>query len=59
MSRNEYIIENVNATMAMENMPLTSDDRKLLSDCLEGRMTCQEAVERLIRQYKKQPAVVQ
>lgn len=58
MNRNEYIIENVSATMAMENMPLTTEDRKLLSDCLEGRMTCQEAVEMLVRQYTHKQVMV-
>ncbi len=51
MSRNDYIIENVNATLAMENMPLTMEDRRLLRDCLEGRTTGQDAVEMLVRQY--------
>ena len=51
MSRNDYIIENVSATMEMENLLLTGEDRRMLRDCLEGRTTYQDAVEMLVRQY--------
>ncbi len=51
MSQNERIIENVNATMAMENMPLENEDRGRILECLEGRISFQEAVEALVNKY--------
>ncbi|MBQ3427865.1 MAG: hypothetical protein IJH37_12105 [Clostridia bacterium] len=37
MSETERIIANVNATMTMEGMPLTNEDKARIRDCIEGR----------------------
>ena len=51
MSENDRIIENVNATMTMENMPLLQEDKQRMKECLEGRVSFEEAVEVLLRKY--------
>jgi hypothetical protein len=53
MSQNEKIIENVNAIMAMENMPLENEDRGRILECLEGKTTFQEAVDGLVSKYTR------
>ena len=51
MSENDRIIENINATMTMENMPLLQEDKQRLKECLEGSVSFEEAVEVLLRKY--------
>lgn len=55
LSNNERIIENVNATMNMEGMPLTSEDKELARKCLEGEQKFEEAIKILIKQYSQKP----
>ncbi|MCC8131377.1 MAG: antitoxin VbhA family protein [Ruminococcus sp.] len=47
----DRIIANVNATMAMEGMPLTDEDKARLRLCLNGEKTFEETVEELVRMY--------
>lgn len=49
--KNDKIIENIDATMSMENISLTSDDKELLRDCLEGKVSYEDAVNCIIKQY--------
>lgn len=51
MSETDRIIENVNATMSMENMPLHAEDRKRMRECLEGKKTFQETIDLLIKKH--------
>ncbi len=51
MSKNERIIENTNATMSMENMPLLKEDKDRIRECLEGKVSFQEAIDKLVKQY--------
>lgn len=51
VTENQRIIENVNASMAMENMPMTESEKKLGMDCLEGKISFDKAVEGLISEY--------
>jgi len=51
MSQNDRIIENVNANMTMENMPLLQEDKQRLKECLDGRVLFEEAVEVSVRKY--------
>jgi hypothetical protein len=51
MSDLERVIENVNATMSMENMPLLDSDRKRMQECLEGKVDFQDAINILILKY--------
>ncbi|WP_455543922.1 antitoxin VbhA family protein [Intestinibacter sp.] len=51
MSKNDKIINNINATMSMEGMPLLKEDKERLRECLEGKISYQDAVDKLIKQY--------
>lgn len=53
MSEAERIVANVNASMAMEGMPLTKDEKNLIKDCIEGRKSFDEEVKKLVEYYKK------
>lgn len=57
MSENERIIENVNATMAMEDMPLETEDRRRLEECLEGKVSFEEAINCLLKKYTRKQVV--
>lgn len=57
MNENDRIIENVNATMAMENMALTLEDKIRVRECLEGKVSFQDAVETLIQKYTHKQVV--
>lgn len=48
----ERIIANTNATMAMEDLPLTAADIQRISDCLGGKTSFNAAVTAIITQYK-------
>lgn len=39
------IIENINATMKMENQALTIDDKKLLEHYADNKITLEEAIK--------------
>lgn len=47
----EKIIDEINGTMAMEGMPLTDDDKKMLRKCITGEVSTDEMVKRLVKQY--------
>jgi len=51
MTKTERIIRNVDATMRMEDMPLTRDDEKRLQECLEGKVSFNEAIAQLVKKY--------
>lgn len=53
MTENQRIIENVNASMTMEKMPLTEEDKKLGMDYLEGKISFDKAVEGLVSEYRQ------
>lgn len=53
MSETERIIANVNATMAMEGLPLTEADKLRIQDCVEGRKSFDDTVKELVNYYKK------
>ena len=53
MFDNDKIIENVNATMSMEGMPLTKADKELLAKCLSGEVEFNKAVSDLVKHYTK------
>ena len=47
------IIKEVNATMRMENMPLTNEDKQRLKDIADGKTTVNEAINKIIKKYKE------
>lgn len=51
MSNTERIIENVNATMTMEDMPLFSEDKERIRECIEGKVSFDVAIEMLLKKY--------
>ncbi|WP_324822464.1 hypothetical protein [Sinanaerobacter sp. ZZT-01] len=57
MSDFERIIENVNATMSMEDMPLKPIDKERIRDCLDGSISFHDAIEILVAKYFRKQAV--
>jgi hypothetical protein len=51
MSDIEKIIGDINGSMAIEGMPLTEDDKDMLRECITGKVSSDEMVKRLIKQY--------
>lgn len=52
----DAIVNNVSATMAMEDMPLTSDDKQRIYDCLNDKISFDQAVQNLVQFYKRESA---
>lgn len=55
MDRTEKIIDEINGTLAIENMPLTQEDREMLRKCITGASTTEEERKRILRQYSVIP----
>ncbi len=53
MSDLECILANVDATMRMEGMPLTDEDKNRILDCLVGKTTFDNEIKKIIEKYKK------
>jgi hypothetical protein len=53
MTRIDRIIRYVNATMSMENMPITSADKKRIKSCLQGKQSFDDAVSKIVKKYSK------
>ncbi len=51
MSEAENILANVDATMRMEGMPLTDEDKNRILDCLTGKTTFDLEVKKIIEKY--------
>jgi len=49
----EQKIRGVDATMAMEGMPLTDEDKNRLRDIFEGRTTVEGTVQALIQKHSQ------
>lgn len=47
----EKIIKNVDATMSMENMPLTEENKNMLRECLAGSVSFDTALNTLLNKY--------
>jgi len=56
ISEIEYIIENINFTMSMEDMPLTVENKYQLREGLEGKIDFDKLITQTITKYKKEPA---
>ena len=48
----DYIIENVNFTMAMEDMPLTQEEKDEMKNCLNGTSNLNDIIEGTIMKFK-------
>ena len=49
----DYIIENINFSMKMENMPLTEDDKARLRVCLSGNRDINDVLYETIKKHTK------
>jgi hypothetical protein len=47
----EYIIENIDFSMRMEDMPLTSADKNRLRDCLSGKDDINQVLRETIKKH--------
>lgn len=47
----QQIIGFVSANSAMENMPLTDDDRNIVKNIILGKTTSKEAIQKVIAKY--------
>ena len=53
MRDTEQKIREVDATMAMEGMPLTDEDKKRLRDIFEGKATVEKTVQLLVQKHSQ------
>jgi hypothetical protein len=58
MRTTEQKIRIVNATMAMEGMPLTDDDKSRLRDIFDGKTSVDKTVQDLIKKHSQTTASV-
>ncbi|GHT83435.1 hypothetical protein FACS1894137_04520 [Spirochaetia bacterium] len=47
----ENIIENIDFSMKMEDMPLTPDDKNRLQDCITGKTDINKVLQETIKKY--------
>jgi hypothetical protein len=45
------IINDINLSMAMEDMPLTSQNKQTLYDCIVGRLNAKDVLQSTIEKY--------
>lgn len=54
MKRNaDQIIKEVNATMTMEGMPLTDEDKDRIKRLLTNQITVADAIDEITQKYKR------
>ena len=51
MNKNDRIIDNINATMLMEDMPLVEEDKERLRECLENKASYEDMINNLVKRY--------
>ena len=51
MKKYDRIINNIDATMSMGNMPLLKEDKDRIRQCLEGKVSYEDAINKLIEKY--------
>ena len=49
----ENIIENIDFSMKMEDMPLTKEDKNRLRSCISGRTDINKVLQETIKKHKK------
>jgi hypothetical protein len=54
MTKTDRIIENVNATMAMEDMPLTEDNKQTIRRYLDGTESFEDVLASVIQKYARE-----
>lgn len=53
MSELECILANVCATMKMEGMPLTDEDKNRILNCLSGKSTFDIEIKKIVEKYNR------
>ena len=56
MTKNERIVESVDASMNMEGMPLTEEEKKLGLECLNGEKDFRQVIDDIVKRYTKKSA---
>ena len=51
MDRNRKILSNIKASMAMEGMPLTTEDEKRVKQCMSKKILYNTAVKMLVKKH--------
>lgn len=57
MTKTDRIIENVNATMAMEDMPLTEDNKQTIRRYLDGTESFEDVLASVIQKYAREKVI--
>lgn len=47
----ENIVENIDFSMSMEDMPLTNEDKNRLRDCLNGTIDIDTILQKIIEKH--------
>ena len=47
----ENVVENINFSMTMEDMPLTNEDKNRLRDCLNGKLDIDKIIQEVIKKH--------
>jgi hypothetical protein len=55
-NESEYIIGNIDFSMAMEDMPLTAENKEEMRKCLDGSIDLDKLIEDTINKYRVKTA---
>ena len=47
----ENVVENIDFSMTMEDMPLTNEDKNRLRDCLNGKLDIDKIIQEVIKKH--------
>ena len=53
MSREDKIISSVESNFALEGMRFSSDEKKIMHDCLSGKISFDAAIKNAVARYKR------
>lgn len=53
MSREDKIISSVESSFALEGMQLSNNEKKVMRDCLSGKISFDSAVRDAVSRYKR------
>ena len=48
----EYIIDNIDFSLAMEDMPLTNENKEEMRKCLDGKIDLERLITETVNKYK-------
>ena len=51
-NESEYIIRNIDFTLAMEDMPLTNENKEEMRKCIDGKIDLDKLIAETINKYK-------